>query len=158
MDRNNKLKQDPDQVPVSAVYLAEQTGVDRKAIHYWSRRGLIRHREKGGKSPYYLGDLEKIKLMKTITGSFSLEAVDAAQLAEELLQMYAEEPDAYQAAVNLLKMFNKSLTSLARVLAELGFSKFIADANLLESGEKQEMEQKNSLSKEKSNNGGDIRQ
>jgi hypothetical protein len=81
-----------------------------------------------------MSDLPKVTLMAKLTKSYELDAAKASRLADDLLDMHAKEPDAYAAALTLLEVFDKSLTSLARVLTKLGFLDAVKQTGLVETG------------------------
>jgi len=116
-------------LPVSAVYLAELSGIRPEDIHYWSRKGYIRNRGNGSKTPYFLGDLNKISLMKEMIESLKMEVGNASKLADKLVEMHADKPDCYRAAVNIITMFDKSLNVLTELLVKLGFNQAIQEEN-----------------------------
>ena len=120
--KNTDLPEEKQDMPVSAAYLAQQAGVRRGDIHYWARKGFIERRADGGKTPYYLHDLPKIRLMQQIIEGLKLEAKHASALADKILKLYQARPEQYEAAVNLVEMFIKSFDVLTEILVELGFN------------------------------------
>lgn len=121
-----------DGLRVSAIQLAELSGLRTEDIHYWARKGYIKRSTNGSKRPFALDDLPKVSLMGKLTKTYDLEAVKASKLADDLLEMHVDEPDAYVAALALLEAFDKSLKTLARVLARLGFLGALAEAGLVD--------------------------
>jgi len=134
-DNSMQTAESPDSVAVSAVYLAAQAGVRQEDVHYFARKRLIRNRRDGSKTPYYLGDLQKIRLMKLLRASFTMEVAAAARLADELLDLHQREPDAYRAALSFVSEFEKSLTVLSRLLVDLGFNEALQQEDCSQSVE-----------------------
>lgn len=125
--KNTDLSQEKRDMPVSAAYLAQQAGVRRGDIHYWARKGFIKRRADGSKTPYYLHDLPKIRLMRQIIEGLKLEAKDASALADRILKLHQAGPEQYEAAVNLVEMFIKSFDILTEILVKLGFNKALRE-------------------------------
>jgi len=113
---------------VSAVQLAELSGLQATDIHYWAREGYIKRSMNGSKRPFSLEHLPKVKLMRKMTKDYRLSAAKASALADELLAMHSAEPDAYQAAILLLEEFDKSITILARAAVKAGLPDVLAEA------------------------------
>jgi len=131
---NSKAGETRDQmrdVRVSAVHLAELAGIGVREVHYWAQKDLLRRSKNGSKTPFHLSDLDKIQLMRYLTQKYDMEAVKAAHLADELLEMHSNEPHAYEAALALLEAFERGLGDLARILAGIGFTAELAAKGLL---------------------------
>lgn len=122
--------QDP---PVSAVYLSELTGLRPEDVHYWSRKGYIRNRGNGSKAPYFLGDLEKISLMKQVIDNLKMEARAASGFVDRLIEMHADDPARYEAVVDVVRLFDRSLDVLSELLVDLGFSDALKDRGVINS-------------------------
>ena len=123
-------------MPVSARYLAHQSGVRPDTIHYWARKGFIRTRGDGSKTPYYLSDLRKVQLMNEIISNLKLEAQDASELADRILSLLQERPDQYETAIALVQMFTKSLDVLTELLTQLGFNEALKNRGLGQIGKR----------------------
>ena len=122
-DRNDRVPAGIADMKLSAVQLAELSGLRAEDIHYWARKGYINRSRNGSgsKRPFPMSELEKVRLMGSLTKKYEMDALKASELADELLKMHEREPHAYQAALKLLEAFDKGITTLARVLAEVGF-------------------------------------
>lgn len=136
-DRNDHVPSDFADMKISAIQLAELSGLRTEDIHYWARKGYIRRFQNGSgsKRPFAMSELEKVRLMGELTKKYEMDALKASGLADELLKMHENEPDAYRAALTLLEAFDKSLTTLSRFLAETGFVEAFLEANLAEQAE-----------------------
>lgn len=122
--KKNLLRENED-IPVSAVQLAKIAGLRPQDLHYWAYKGYIKRRNNGTKTPFSISQLDKILLMKTLTKKYGLEAGMSSKLADDILQMYADDPDSYKAAVNLLNMFDKGIKVVAETLVRLGFNELM---------------------------------
>ena len=122
---------------ISAIQLAELSGLRTEDIHYWARKGYISRSQNGSgsKRPFAMSELEKVRLMGNLTKKYEMDALKASGLADELLKMHETEPDAYLAALKLLETFDRSLTTLARVLAKVGFVEALSGVDLAEQAE-----------------------
>jgi len=120
---------------VSAIQLAELAGLRPEDIHYWAHKRYIKRSGNGSKRPFSMRDLHKVCLMRDLTRKYGMDALKASKVADELLQMHADKPDAYVAALGLLEAFDKSLTTLAEVLADVGFIEALAASGLVRSEE-----------------------
>ena len=122
-------------IRVSAIQLAELAGLRPEDIHYWARKKLIKRSANGSKRPFAMSDLPKVSLMGELTRRFGMEAAKAAALTDDLLRMYEDEPDSYVAALGVLEAFDKSMGTLARVLADVGFIDALIESGLVEETE-----------------------
>jgi len=129
------MRSDIKEMKVSAIQLAELSGLRTEDIHYWARRGFITRKLNGSKRPFAISDLPKVQLMGKLTKSYDLDAGKASRLADDLLKMHATKPDAYAAALALLEAFDKNLTTLASVLTKLGFVDAMKKSGLVDMGE-----------------------
>ena len=131
----HRMPTDIEGMRVSAIQLAELSGLRTEDIHYWARKGYITRNTNGSKRPFAMSDLPKVELMGKLTRRYDLEAVKASRLADDLLEMHADEPDAYLAGLALLDAFDKSLKTLARVLTKVGFLDALVETGLVDAGE-----------------------
>lgn len=128
------MPSDIEEMKVSAIQLAELSGLRTEDIHYWARRGFITRKMNGSKRPFAISDLPKVQLMGKLTKLYDLDAGKASQLADDLLRMHATEPDAYVAALALLEAFDRNLTTLAQCLVKLGFVDAVKQSGLVDTG------------------------
>jgi len=126
-----KKRGEIDDMEVSAVQLAKLAGVRPEDVHYWARKGYIQHRPNGSKTPFVLSDLPRIKLMKKLIEEYSMEPSQAAPLAQRLLAISAENSEAYETALNALRLFQENLQVLANVLTKLGFNRELEKEGLM---------------------------
>ena len=131
---NENLPDELRKMDLSAAQIASLTRLRVEDIHYWTRKGYIRQSPNGVKRKFTLNDVPKISLMGKLAGKYKLEAVKASTLADDLLEMHANEPDAYAAALDLLEAFDVSLKTLAEVLAKVGFREALAATRLINDG------------------------
>jgi hypothetical protein len=101
-------------------------------VHYWAEKGFLRRTRNGTKTPYHLSDLDKVRLMQYLIGEYGMEALKAAHVADELLAMHGDEPDAYAAVLGLLEAFEKGLGHLARILAKIGLTSELMSTGLVD--------------------------
>lgn len=132
-NETRSVREDALQVRVSAVHLAELGGVAVREIHYWAQEGLLRRTQNGTRTPFHASDLNKVRLMRYLTREYGMKAVKAAHVADELLEMHIDEPEAYQAALGLLEAFEKGLAHLARILAKMGLTGGLVELGLVDS-------------------------
>lgn len=118
-------EKDIENTKVSAVQLALLADLRPENIHYWAQKAYIRHESNGSKTPFFLSDLPRVRLLKQLTEEFEMEASRAAPFLDELLEMYENEPRAYKAAMNYLSLFKQGIGALARLLSKLGFSEAV---------------------------------
>jgi len=122
-------------IRVSAIHLAKLAGVRPEDIHYWAYKKYIKRSSNGSKTPFSLRDLHKVSLMRDLTRKYRMDALKASTVADELLRMYADKPDAYVAALGFLEAFDRSLTTLAKVLVDVGFVDALVASGLVRSEE-----------------------
>lgn len=117
---------------ISAVQLAEFTGLRPQDIHYWCQKGYLKRSRNGSKTPFSTNDIEKVLLMKELTKRYELKARAASNLADEIIEMYEDKPDSYMAALGLLECFDKGIEVVAKELAKLNWEDHLQNSGLLQ--------------------------
>jgi len=131
---NERMPRELQQMKLSSLQMATLTGLRVEDIHYWTRKKYIRQAPNGTKRRFTIDDVPKVSLMGKLTQKYNLEAIKASTLADDLLEMHDDKPDAYAAALDLLEAFDVSLKTLAEVLAKVGFREALAATRLINDG------------------------
>ena len=110
-------------VSLSAAQLASLANVLPQDIEYWARKDLLPN-EKGSKSGnYQLSQLPKAQLMGLFSKRLQIKAKKASQLADDVLALYKDRPDAFQATIAMVQALESRITE---------FVSLILDMNLVE--------------------------
>jgi len=96
---------------------ARLAGVEAADIHYWGKSKYLKKRE-GGSSPFPLSELPKAQLMGIFAKQLHMDAANASRLAEQLLPLYASNPDLVPALGILAGVIESRIDGLGRLLIE----------------------------------------
>ena len=122
---------------ITAAELARMAGVTAADVHYWGKNGHLEKRNNVS-SPYPLAQVPKAQLMGIFAKQLHMDAVSAAGLAEQLLPLYAKQPDIVAALRILAEVIENRIDGLAHMLLETDLAPNLA--KLLEKKNQEEDE------------------
>ena len=113
-----------ERVYLSAVELAKSANCRLTDIYYWSRLGYLelRKSKEKGRLLYSSDQLPKAELMNMLTKKIGLHAEKASWIADQLLPLRKDNPEAFKVGKNLLNCLNSGILiiKLVNLLIEEG--------------------------------------
>ena len=112
---------------LSAVQLASLANVRPQDIQYWGRKGYLSLRDEPGDSQYQLCQLPKAQLMALFAKRLQIRSSKASQLADDLLRLYEDRPDAFRATIAMVQALESRITEFVSMILDSGLVPEIGD-------------------------------
>jgi len=104
---------------LSAAQLAHLANVRPQDIQYWSRKGYFSAGEETSPSQYQLSQLPKAQLMALLSKRLQIKSAKASQLADDLLRLYQDKPDAFKATIAMVQALESRITEFVSLILDL---------------------------------------
>jgi hypothetical protein len=106
-------------VPLSAAQLAGLANVRLQDIQYWGRKGYLSSGQDCNGSQYQLSQLPKAQLMALFAKRLQMNAEKASQIAEDLLRLYENKPDAFKATIAMVEALESKISDFVSMIVDL---------------------------------------
>jgi len=106
-------------VPLSAAQLAGLANVRLQDIQYWGRKKYLSTGQDADGSQYQLNQLPKAQLMALFARRLQMKSAKASQLADDLLRLYEDEPDAFKATIAMVQALESRITEFVSLIVEM---------------------------------------
>jgi hypothetical protein len=109
-------------VRVSGAQLAALANVLPQDIRYWGRSGYLKGetQDEGAEdTSYKLTQLPKVQLMALFTKRLEIKAKKASELADDLLRLYANKPDALKATIGMVQLLESRIGAFVDLILEM---------------------------------------
>lgn len=110
---------DAHNVPLSAAQLAGLANVRLQDIQYWGRKKYLSTGENSDGAQYQLNQLPKAQLMALFAKRLQMKSEKASQLADDLLRLYEDKPDAFKATIAMVQALESRITDFVSMIVEL---------------------------------------
>ena len=114
-------------VPLSAAQLAGLANVRVQDIQYWERKNYLSTAKDPDGPQYQLSQLPKAQLMALFAKRLQMKASKASELANDLLRLYEDNPDAFKATVAMVEVLESRITEFVSMIVDLGLVSRIGD-------------------------------
>ena len=112
---------------LSAAQLAHLANVRPQDVQYWARKGYLSAGEKDGGSQYQLSQLPKAQLMALFSKRLQIKSAKASQLADDLLRLYVDKPDAFKATIAMVEALESRITEFVSMIVDMDLVSHIGD-------------------------------
>ena len=109
-------------VRMSGAQLAALAKVLPQDIRYWGRSGYLKGDPQGDgeeESSYTLDQLPKVQLMALFTKRLEIKAKKASDLADDLLRLYEDKPDALKATIGMVQLLENRIGAFVNLILEM---------------------------------------
>ena len=118
---------DETRVFVSAAQLAGLAKVLPQDIQYWGRLGYLSTGTEPDDARYQLSQLPKARLMALFTKRLQIKAKKASELSDDLLRLYENKPDGFEATIALVQALETRITEFVSLIVDLDLVSKIAE-------------------------------
>ena len=112
---------------LSAAQLASLANVRPQDIQYWGRKEYLSEGGEAGGLQYQLSQLPKAQLMALFAKRLQMKSKKASDLADDLLRLYEDRPDAFKATIAMVQALESRITEFVSMILDLGLVGQIGD-------------------------------